>query len=138
MKKLFLFVFVAALLFSTVSAQNQEVKKPDPINVLVFSKTKGFRHNSISNGIKMISDLGRKENWVVTSTENADLFTSDFLYQMDVVVFLNPTGDALDDKQQKAFEKFMKNGKGFVGIHAATDCRIRLAVVWRVKTGRIF
>ncbi len=122
MNKLLLLVFITALLFNSATAQVQDEKKTEKINVLVFSKTAGFRHNSISNGIKMIRELGQKEGWVVTGTENANLFTSDFLYQMDVVVFLNPTGDVLDDKQQKAYEKYMQNGKGFVGIHAATDC----------------
>jgi len=123
MNKILLIVFFTALLFNRGTAQNtNEIKKPETINVLVFTKTAGFRHKSISNGIKMISELGQKENWTVTSTEDASLFTSDFLNNTDVVVFLNTTGDILNDKQQKAFEKFMKSGKGFVGIHAATDC----------------
>lgn len=122
MNKLLLLIFITALLFNTASAQNQDEKKPEKINILVFSKTAGFRHNSIPSGIKMISELGQKQNWTVTCTENANLFATDFLNQMDVVVFLNPTMDVFDDKQQKAFDKFIKSGKGFVGIHAATDC----------------
>ncbi len=114
----FIFFFV-----NIIFAQKEKNEKgPEAINVLVFSKTEGFRHNSIPNGIKMISEVGQKENWIVTSTENASVFTSDFLDQIDVVVFLNTTGDILNDKQQKAFEKFIKSGKGFVGIHAAADC----------------
>jgi type 1 glutamine amidotransferase len=92
------------------------------INVLVFSKTVGFRHNSISSGIKMLSDLAQERKWVLTATENADLFTPEFLKTFDVVVFLNPTLDVLNEQQQKAFEEFMNTGKGFVGIHAAADC----------------
>ena len=45
-----------------------------------------------------------------------------FLSGFDVVVFLNPTGDAIQDENQEAFEKWMNSGKGFVGIHAAADC----------------
>lgn len=92
------------------------------INVLVFSKTVGFRHNSISAGIKMLSDLAQERRWVLTATENAELFTADFLKNFDVVVFLNPTMDVLNAQQQKVFEDFMNSGKGFVGIHAAADC----------------
>lgn len=58
----------------------------------------------------------------MTATENAGLLTDGFLSNFDVVVFLNPTGDAIDADGQAAFEKFMKSGKGFVGIHAAADC----------------
>lgn len=110
---------IFVLLFAVISmgwAQNKE------INVLVFSKTAGFRHNSISSGLKMLSDLGQERKWVVTATENADLFSSEFLKTFDVVVFLNPTQDVLNEQQQNAFQNFMETGKGFVGIHAATDC----------------
>lgn len=122
MNKLILLFFIASFIFNSSNAQSQEEIKPAKINILVFSKTNGFRHNSIPAGIKMISELGQNENWIVTCTENANIFTSEFMNQIDVAVFLNPTKDVLDDKQQKAFEKFIKLGKGFVGIHAATDC----------------
>jgi type 1 glutamine amidotransferase len=36
-----------------------------------------------------------------------------------VVIFLSTIGDILDDSQQVALEKFVENGGGFVGIHAA-------------------
>ncbi len=111
---LILCVFLASIFCGV--AQDQK------INVLVFSKTVGFRHNSISSGLKMLSDLAQERKWVLTATENSELFTPDFLKTFDVVVFLNPTMDVLNEQQQKAFESFMATGKGFVGIHAATDC----------------
>ena len=105
--------------------KEQEFEKP--ISVLVFSKTAGYRHASISSGIKMLSDLSREQNWVITATEDASLLRDDFLEKFDVAVFLNPTGDAICDKGQAAFEKFMKSGKGFIGIHAAADCEYEWA-----------
>lgn len=106
------------LLILAFSGIAQEKK----INVLVFSKTSGFRHTSISSGLKMMSDLAQERKWVLTATENADLFTPEFLKTFDVVVFLNPTLDVFNDRQQKDFEAFMNTGKGFVGIHGAADC----------------
>lgn len=106
------------MLILTFAGISQEKK----INVLVFSKTSGFRHNSISTGIKMLSDLSQTRKWNLTATENADIFSSDFLKNFDVVVFLNPTMDVLNEDQQKEFESFMNSGKGFVGIHASADC----------------
>lgn len=99
--------------------KKQEFEKP--INILVFSKTSGFRHASISSGIKMLYDQSKKQNWVLTATEDASLLRDGFLSKFDVAVFLSPTGDAIGDEGQAAFEKFMKSGKGFVGIHAAAD-----------------
>ena len=56
------------------------------INVLVFSKTSGYRHASISTGLKMMSELAQQRKWVLTCTENAELFTPDFLKTFDVVL----------------------------------------------------
>jgi uncharacterized protein len=109
---------ICLLLFVAFSCLAQDKK----INVLVFSKTNGYRHNSISSGLKMLSELAQERNWVLTSTENAELFTPEFLKTFDVVVFLNPTENVLNEAQQKNFEEFMGTGKGFVGIHAAADC----------------
>ena len=120
MKKLifltFLFLVTGITMFSK---KKQEFDKP--IRVLVFSKTVGYRHASISSGIKMLYDQSKKQNWIITATEDSTLFTDDFLSRFDVAVFLNPTGDALNEEEQKAFEKWISKGKGLVGIHAATD-----------------
>ncbi|TNF45614.1 MAG: ThuA domain-containing protein, partial [Bacteroidetes bacterium] len=118
-----LFTVIAALFFAVAcTAQDNKPEFEKPVNVLVFSKTAGFRHESISSGLKMLFDQSKKQNWVITATENAGLLRDDFLSKFDVVVFLNPTGDAICADGQAAFEKFMKSGKGFVGIHAAADC----------------
>jgi uncharacterized protein len=116
MKKLISLIWLFFIM--TVACMAQDKK----INVLVFSKTNGFRHNSISSGLKMMSDLAQERNWILTATENADLFTAEFLKNFDVAVFLNPTQDVLNEIQQKNFEAFISSGKGFVGIHAAADC----------------
>lgn len=111
----------ANILFS-IQAQPSKDFPSKTLNVLVFSKTEGWKHQSISSGIKMFSDLALKEGWNLTATEDANLFTMDFLINFDVVVFLNPTGNVLSQQQQKAFKTFMETSKGFVGIHAAADC----------------
>ena len=89
--------------------------------VLVFSKTKGFRHNSIPEGISAIQKLGKENNFEVDTTENASLFTKVNLKKYAAVIFLNTTGDVLDNEQQVAFENYIHNGGGYVGVHAATD-----------------
>mgnify|MGYP006299606647 CR=1 FL=1 len=117
-----LILLVAVILSVTFScAAQKEVEYNEPLNILVFSKTNGFRHASISSGLKMLYDLSPKQNWVITATEDASLFSDHQLENYDVAVFMNPTGDAIDDAGQEAFKDFMKSGKGFVGIHAAAD-----------------
>lgn len=90
--------------------------------VLVFSKTAKFHHKSIPEGIKAIMKLGEENGFATDTTTNSMNFNAENLKQYSAVIFLSPTGDVLNDEQQKAFEQYIKNGGGFVGIHAATDC----------------
>ncbi len=90
-------------------------------NILVFSKTEGFRHDSIADGHAAIKLLGSEHNINVDSTENALDFTDENLAKYDAVVFLSTTGDVLDASQQIALQRFIQSGGGFVGIHAASD-----------------
>lgn len=134
MKNFFILLLSFLMINIAGNAQNkQEFEKP--INILVFSKTSGFRHASISSGLKMLSDQSKEQNWVITATEDASLLRDDFLARFDVAVFLNPTGDAICDDGQTAFEKFMKSGKGFVGIHAAADFEYEWAFYGNLNAG---
>jgi type 1 glutamine amidotransferase len=94
---------------------------------LVFSKTTGFRHDSIPRGIAAIKALGADHGFAVDSTEDASRFTDPELARRKVVVFLNTTGDVLDDIQKAAFERYIRAGGGFVGIHSASDTEYQWA-----------
>ncbi|MFD2718302.1 ThuA domain-containing protein [Hymenobacter monticola] len=89
--------------------------------MLVFSKTNGFHHASIPVGIRAIQQLGRENKFRVDTTTNAGKFRLDTLRKYQAVVFLSTTQDVLDATQQTAFEQYIRLGRGFVGIHAATD-----------------
>ncbi|MDX3484252.1 MULTISPECIES: ThuA domain-containing protein [Streptomyces] len=89
--------------------------------VLVFSKTAGFRHDSIPTGIAALKEIGKQTNITVDSTESAAQFTTSNLARYDAVAFLSTTGDVLNAEQQKAFENYVATGGGYVGIHAAAD-----------------
>ncbi|MBB4901202.1 lectin [Streptomyces griseomycini] len=89
--------------------------------VLVFSKTAGFRHSSIDDGIAALRDLGTANNFSVVATEDAQAFTTGNLARYKAVVFLSTTGDVLNAAQQTAFEQYVQGGGGYVGVHAAAD-----------------
>lgn len=97
------------------------VLKPAEIKVLVFSKTEGYRHESIETGIEAIKKLGSENNFTVEVTEDASVFNEAYLKDFMTVVFLNTTGNVLDPVQQSQMERFIQAGGGYVGIHAATD-----------------
>ena len=90
-------------------------------SVLVFSKTTGYRHDSIDEGVAAITALGAAHQFQVDATEDAAVFADAQLASYQVVIFLNTTGDVLNDQQQAAFERFIRGGGGFVGVHSATD-----------------
>jgi cytochrome c len=92
-----------------------------PFRVLVFSRTLGFRHDSIPAGIAAIEGLGREHRFAVDASEDADVFTRSNLSRYRVVVFLSTTGDVLEGAQRDAFQGFVRRGGGIVGVHAAAD-----------------
>lgn len=106
--------FIVLGLFSTTLYANS-------FRVLVFSKTEGFRHSSIPTGIAAITQLGQEYGFIVEATENAAFFNFENLQKFEVIIFLSTTGDVLSIEQQNAFEQYIHNGGGFVGIHAASD-----------------
>lgn len=92
-----------------------------PGRLLVFSRTAGFRHDSIAPALATLQSIAPAREWTITATEDAAVFEPGTLAQVDAVVFLMTTGDVLDEPQQLAMQGFVDAGGGFVGIHSATD-----------------
>ncbi len=117
---------VAMLWFAAMSTSAQTKPKTTasaakPMKLLVFSKTKGFRHASIPAGKVAIIKLGKEKGFAVDTTEDAGKINEKNLKQYRAVIFLSTTGDILDNAQQADFERYIQSGGGFVGIHSATD-----------------
>lgn len=89
--------------------------------VLIFSRTKGYYHESIPSGIAAIQKLGSENGFQVDTTKDAGKFTADNLKNYKAIIFLSTTQDVLNDEQQAAMENYIRSGGGFVGIHAAAD-----------------
>ncbi|MFD6365298.1 ThuA domain-containing protein, partial [Streptomyces roseolus] len=104
----------------SVTAETRAAADP-AYKILVFSKTAGFRHSSIDDGVAALRGLGTAHAFTVDATEDAGSFTAGNLAQYKAVVFLSTTGDVLDTAQQNAFEQYVRGGGGYVGIHAAAD-----------------
>ncbi|MDB5015710.1 MAG: Trehalose utilization [Mucilaginibacter sp.] len=112
MKHKLLILSMLCMLCLTVTAKQK---------ILIFSKTAGFHHASIPAGIAAVTKLGQENNFDVDTTTDSKKFTYDNLKKYAAVMFLNTTGDVLNDQQQGEFEKYIHAGGGFVGVHAATD-----------------
>jgi len=104
-----------ALLASSASVSAEQFK------VLLFTKTSGWHHESLHDGVTAFRALAKKHDFGLEWHEDATRINDQNLEQFDVIVFLSTTGDILDAEQQAAMERFIQAGKGFVGIHAAAD-----------------
>ena len=96
-------------------------KRSGDTKVLVFSKTAGYYHESIPDGIAAIQKLGAENGFTVDTTTNAENFNEENLAQYSTVIFLSTTADVLNNYQEADFERYIQAGGGFVGIHAAAD-----------------
>ncbi|MBB2149485.1 ThuA domain-containing protein [Pedobacter gandavensis] len=109
---LLLLLFVCACSYNTFAKEKK---------ILVFSKTAGFHHSSIKEGIIAIQKLAVAKKFSADTTTDAEKFNLSNLKQYAAVIFLNTTGDVLNPEQEKAFQAYIRSGGGFVGVHAATD-----------------
>ncbi len=109
------FLLIAAFMVPAdqIFSQNQQL--------LVFTKTAGYRHKSIEAGVEALRKLGKDNGFSIVHTEDGAKFTLDYLDDFDAIVFLSTTQDVLTPPQQAAMEAYIRGGGGFVGIHAAAD-----------------
>ena len=117
MKKYVRLVVITLCLFTLIhgiTAQKQ-------FRALLFTKMMGFHHESVLDGVQAIRAMGEKHSFDVDWQEDPTKMSDANLAKFDVIIFLNTTGDILNESQQAAMEKFIRSGKGFVGIHSATD-----------------
>ncbi len=120
----FALVFMISCGAATTKSDSTKNVKPsmEKIDqVLVFTKTAGWRHKSIEKGVETIKELGAQNNFVVTQTEDSLVFNAANLKKYKLVIFLNTTMNILGSNEEKAFEKYIQSGGSFLGIHAACD-----------------
>lgn len=114
-------VFIGLLCISCSHQTNKDEQKDEKLNVLIFSKVGAYRHESIEPGGAALKSYFAAHSISSTQTEDSTIFTANQLSSFDVVMFFQTTGIILDSLQRDAFAKFIRSGKGFVGIHSAAD-----------------
>ncbi len=130
---LFASFFFFSPAFSAVSTQEIEkieaaapkkptVKPEKPRKILVFSLCNGFQHSCIPFWEKALTTMGEKSGafQTVISTDMS-VFDANNLNQFDAICLNNTTQLKFSPEQKKNFLDFIRNGKGIIGIHAATD-----------------
>lgn len=89
--------------------------------LLVFWKTDIAFHESIPDAIRVIREMARKKGIEVDDTSDAHMLEDAVLARYKAVIFLSTQGEILNLNQKAAFERYIKAGGGFVGIHSAAD-----------------
>jgi type 1 glutamine amidotransferase len=94
--------------------------------VLYFTRSAGYVHSVVNrHGEKLayseriLAELGAKHGFEVVCSQDPKVFDGD-LDQYDVVAFFT-SGNPISEPAKKRLLEAIHAGKGFVGIHSATD-----------------
>lgn len=95
---------------------------PQSKRILLFSETRGYRHDSIADAVTALEELAASTGIRADHAEDSTgVFHVPNLSKYDAVVWVLTSGDVLDDDEQFAFENYIRSGGGYAGIHAASD-----------------
>ncbi|HEY8339420.1 MAG TPA: ThuA domain-containing protein, partial [Egibacteraceae bacterium] len=110
-------LLVVGLLPATATA-GEETGQAARFRVLVFSGAGA--HESAAAGLARIEQLGEAHDFEVVASDDPAVFSDEELAAVDAVVFNNTAGTSqLDADQRAALQRFITDGGGFVGLHAA-------------------
>lgn len=88
--------------------------------ILLFEKINGFRDvPSVYSAREALVAMAARKGWTLVVTDRAGAFTPETLARFDVVVWNNISGDVLTLSQRAAFQNWLANGGGYVGIHGS-------------------
>jgi type 1 glutamine amidotransferase len=114
-----------ALAMTSFSAPVFAREKPQ---VLVYSGSTGYRHESIPAAVAAFKSVGEKSGYVVDASEDPAVFTAENLAKYKVLVLVsnstdpkNPDSEWFTGARRDALQGFLKAGKGVIGVHAAAD-----------------
>lgn len=88
---------------------------------LMITETAGWQHESSFDAIPALHKLAARHDFEIELKQKAMPLNDDWLAKYDVIIMINTTGDVFNDAEQAAIEKFIQSGKGWVGVHAASD-----------------
>jgi type 1 glutamine amidotransferase len=108
---------------ATPGGGSQPPPSGTPVRVLMLTATRGFRHDSIPVARDVMAAMAASSgSFTVTATEDLSAFTGTALVGYDVIFFALTSGELEFDAAQKAaIVSFVSGGKGFLGVHSATD-----------------
>ena len=90
--------------------------------ILYVTQSAGFKHDVLPLSEELLPQIGARERaFDVTVAHDVSVITAEGLRPYGAVVFYTTGELPMSDAQKTAFMDFIKGGRGFVGIHSATD-----------------
>ncbi|MFE2554818.1 ThuA domain-containing protein [Streptomyces sp. NPDC059352] len=90
-------------------------------DVLIYTRTAGYRHDSIPAGAAALAGIARERGWSAKATEDPAAFTPERLAGCAAVVLLSTTGNVLTPEGRAAFEAYLRGGGALLAVHAAAN-----------------
>jgi type 1 glutamine amidotransferase len=106
---------IAASTFAAIKAQPANKK------VLYITYSAGFRHDVIPLSMELLPQIGKKNGFDVVATKDLAFLSAVSLPAYDAVIFYTTGELPVSDADKANFLTWIKSGKGFIGIHSATD-----------------
>ena len=92
------------------------------VRVLMLTATAGFRHDAIATAREVLVTLAPAAGFTISATEDLSRISASGLSDVDVVMFALTSGELpFTPAQRTALIDAINGGKGFIGIHSATD-----------------
>lgn len=91
------------------------------MNILMLRHSAGFEHSYLPDAEVTIKQIAKANGWNATTTHFCQRITAEALEKLDLLIFATTGELPFDDAQKSAIINFVKGGKGFMGIHNATD-----------------
>ena len=93
-----------------------------PERILYFTHSAGYRHDVIPLSTAILTQLGKASGvFEVTATEDTSEFTTENLDRYAAVMFYTSGELPMNGAQKSALLEFVRSGRGFLGVHSATD-----------------
>jgi uncharacterized protein len=90
--------------------------------MLYFTYSAGYRHDVLPLSKAILTELGRDSGvFDVTATEDVFEFSAENLDRYAAVMFFTSGELPMSGSQKAALLDFVRSGRGFLGIHSATD-----------------
>ncbi|GAB1522866.1 hypothetical protein RhiTH_005991 [Rhizoctonia solani] len=125
--------------FAAAQESSPDYKNNMLAKVLLFTRTDGFRHDSISTAVNQLQAWGPYYNISFDASEDQEKFTAENLAQYDALLFVHTSGNIFDSTGQAAFEDYLAKGGNFAAVHAAsTTYMLNAWAPWTDTLGATF